>query len=209
MINRDPASCRTGFVHAEHGVHHHIFNWFLLSTILHTILHCKGGEGGLGIVGTHTCTCPVTQNNQFSEPGRRKYIVQCAIVNPGGGYCHVPIKKGPGKFKNSNLQQQLLATTFCLTENTLSQTGCPKSKRCKTVDVSILYPELLATQTYIKFKDAKISSDSFYPTQLEFVNTGGVFAQRTHSANYYGVYPGNTPENHPPTEACMINSKTV
>jgi hypothetical protein len=78
----------------------------------------------------------------------------------------VPIKKGPGKFKNSNLQQQLLATTFCLTENTLSQTGCPKSKRCKTVDVSILYPELLATQTYIKFKDAKISSDSFYPTQL-------------------------------------------
>ena len=31
--------------------------------------------------------------------------------------------------------------------------------------------------------------------------------QRPHSANYYAVYPGNTPENHPPTEACMINSK--
>ena len=28
-------------------------------------------------------------------------------------------------------------------------------------------------------------------------------AQRAHSANYYGVYPGNIPENHPPTEACM------
>ena len=25
--------------------------------------------------------------------------------------------------------------------------------------------------------------------------------------NYYVVYPGNTPENHPPTEACMINLK--
>ena len=37
----------------------------------------------------------------------------------------------------------------------------------------------------------------------------GVFAQRVHSANYYTVYPGNTPENHPPTEACMLNSKTV
>ena len=36
---------------------------------------------------------------------------------------------------------------------------------------------------------------------------GGVFAQSRHSANYYIVYPGNTPENHPPTEACMINSK--
>ena len=36
---------------------------------------------------------------------------------------------------------------------------------------------------------------------------GGVFAQRGHSANYYVVYPGNTPENHPPTEGCMINSK--
>ena len=29
----------------------------------------------------------------------------------------------------------------------------------------------------------------------------------SHSANYYVVYPGNTPENHPPTEGCMINSK--
>ena len=28
-----------------------------------------------------------------------------------------------------------------------------------------------------------------------------------HSANYSVVYPGNTPENHPPTEACMIHSK--
>ena len=36
---------------------------------------------------------------------------------------------------------------------------------------------------------------------------GGMFVQRVHSANYYGVYPGNTPENHPPTEACMIHSK--
>ena len=33
------------------------------------------------------------------------------------------------------------------------------------------------------------------------------WAQRVHSANYYVVYPGNTPENHPPTEACMVNSK--
>ena len=36
---------------------------------------------------------------------------------------------------------------------------------------------------------------------------GGVFAQRGHSANYYSVYPGNTPENQPPTEACLIHSK--
>ena len=32
-------------------------------------------------------------------------------------------------------------------------------------------------------------------------------AQSAHSANYYVVYPGNTPENHPPTEAYMIHSK--
>ena len=41
---------------------------------------------------------------------------------------------------------------------------------------------------------------------------GGVFArcaraQRGHSANYYGDYPGNNPENHPPAESCKINSK--
>ena len=32
-------------------------------------------------------------------------------------------------------------------------------------------------------------------------------AQRGHSANHYGVHPGNTPANHPPPEACMIHSK--
>jgi hypothetical protein len=36
---------------------------------------------------------------------------------------------------------------------------------------------------------------------------GGVFAQHTHSASYYIVYRGNTPENHPPAEACIIHSK--
>ena len=29
----------------------------------------------------------------------------------------------------------------------------------------------------------------------------------SHSANYFIVHPGNTPENHPITEGCMINSK--
>ena len=32
-------------------------------------------------------------------------------------------------------------------------------------------------------------------------------AQRGHSANYYGDYPGNNPENHPLAESCTINSK--
>ena len=31
-------------------------------------------------------------------------------------------------------------------------------------------------------------------------------AQRAHSANYYGDYPGNSPENDPPTESCTTNS---
>ena len=29
----------------------------------------------------------------------------------------------------------------------------------------------------------------------------------SHGASYYVVYPRNTPENHRPTEACMIHSK--
>ena len=32
-------------------------------------------------------------------------------------------------------------------------------------------------------------------------------AQHGHNTNYYVVYPGNTPANHPPTKACMIHSK--
>ena len=39
------------------------------------------------------------------------------------------------------------------------------------------------------------------------LHCGGVFAQRAHSGNNYAVYPGNTPANHPPTDACMINLK--
>ena len=35
----------------------------------------------------------------------------------------------------------------------------------------------------------------------------GIFAMCGHNANYYFVHPKNTPENHPPIEACMINSK--
>ena len=37
-----------------------------------------------------------------------------------------------------------------------------------------------------------------------FLGLEGAFS---HSANYNIVHPGNTPENHPPTEACMIHSK--
>ena len=33
------------------------------------------------------------------------------------------------------------------------------------------------------------------------------WAQCGHSANYYGDYPGNNPENHPLAESCTINSK--
>ena len=44
------------------------------------------------------------------------------------------------------------------------------------------------------------------PRQAE-MDLVGVFPQRAHSANYYVVYPGKTPENHPPAEGCMINSK--
>ena len=32
-------------------------------------------------------------------------------------------------------------------------------------------------------------------------------AQRGHSANYCGDYPGDNPANHPPAESCAINSK--
>ena len=37
--------------------------------------------------------------------------------------------------------------------------------------------------------------------------TKGAFSHRARSTNYYVVDPTNTPENHPPPKACMINSK--
>ena len=38
-------------------------------------------------------------------------------------------------------------------------------------------------------------------------SAGTARAKRGHSPKYDGVYHGNTPDNHPPTEACMIHSK--
>ena len=38
-------------------------------------------------------------------------------------------------------------------------------------------------------------------------SVGTARAQRGHSANYYGDYPGNNPETHPRAESCTINSK--
>ena len=38
---------------------------------------------------------------------------------------------------------------------------------------------------------------------------GDVFAQRGHSANCYVVYPGNTPENHPPYRSVHDPFKTA
>ena len=43
-----------------------------------------------------------------------------------------------------------------------------------------------------------------HPLLWGVYETLGAFS---HSANYYVVCPGNTPESHPPTEACMIHSK--
>ena len=37
--------------------------------------------------------------------------------------------------------------------------------------------------------------------------SGTTRAQRAPGTNSYAVYPRNTPENHPPIEACMIHSK--
>ena len=45
------------------------------------------------------------------------------------------------------------------------------------------------------------------PVSARSDGRGGGFAQRRHSANYYVAFSGNTPENHPPTEACMVHSK--
>ena len=47
------------------------------------------------------------------------------------------------------------------------------------------------------------------PNITASTHQGGVFAQPVHSANYYVVSPGNTPENHSPTKACMIQTAWV
>ena len=45
-------------------------------------------------------------------------------------------------------------------------------------------------------------------SKASVTRTGGVFAQRAHSANYYGDYPGNNPENHPPAKFMHNQFKT-
>ena len=58
-------------------------------------------------------------------------------------------------------------------------------------------------------QDAQIVALRAHRAQLPpYESLGLVFLGAfSHSANYYVVYPGDTPENHQPTEGCMINSK--
>ena len=46
-------------------------------------------------------------------------------------------------------------------------------------------------------------------SHLSLAGIGGVCAQRVHSANYYVVYPGNTPANHPPYRSVHDPFKTA
>ena len=46
-------------------------------------------------------------------------------------------------------------------------------------------------------------------TELRVVENSQLFAQRAHNANYYGDYPGNNPENHPPAESCTIQNSKI
>ena len=63
--------------------------------------------------------------------------------------------------------------------------------------------------SYMKLRQALHMALAGKPLAIKAVcMIGGVFTQRTHGANYYGVYPGNTPENHPPTQSCMVNFRS-
>ena len=76
------------------------------------------------------------------------------------------------------------------------ETDHQASVDCHKEHVCTPDPQILSTLHHLYFK-----------TITWFCNTGGVFAQRGHSANYYSDYQGNSPENHPPAESCTINSK--
>ena len=58
-----------------------------------------------------------------------------------------------------------------------------------------------------ELSDVTISGGAGEGSRHPWKYQGSVFAQRAHSANYYGDYPGNNPENHAPAESCTINSK--
>ena len=65
---------------------------------------------------------------------------------------------------------------------------------------SLLEPETvtLRWQGEVRASHTWLYSPCLPGVSIVKTNQGGVFAQRGHSANYYGDYPGNNPENHPP-----------
>ena len=63
----------------------------------------------------------------------------------------------------------------------------------------------IKTEELLSEKIAELLSEAMIEINCRSCQSllGGVFAQRAHSASYYGVYPGNSPDNLPPLEACM------
>ena len=70
---------------------------------------------------------------------------------------------------------------------------------------------LLAWGSFTLKEGREIPIGGMFARRADFVLSilalGAARAQCGQSANDYVVYPGNTPENHPPAEGCMINSK--
>ena len=65
----------------------------------------------------------------------------------------------------------------------------------------------ILTHALITFLLSSTTSWILHPLGAVSHGVRAARASRGHGANYYVVYPGNTPANHPPTEACMIHSK--
>ena len=109
----------------------------------------------------------------------------------------------------AEISMGVLVTGACCTTST-SPRLCPSCEIGNQIGPRDL-PRLKAAQS--ASNDRRLchqwpKAERLNPSKSEpAADRGGAFEQRVHSANYYVVYPRNTPENHPPTEGCMINSK--
>ena len=123
---------------------------------------------------------------------------------------------------NTNCSPTWFAVSPAFSHELNSHMGLDQDSRKRAVRAS---PSCECREHSIQHRRARFglpSADPHFPPSIRTVDSrllhthahthnrthaGGVFAQRGDSANYYAVYPANTPENHPPTQACMIHSK--
>ena len=155
-------------------------------------------------VFTHTCTCPAPppQTTQGVVPQKKEPFwgwVGAAdhTHSRPANRCQVQMYSA-----TENCDRTIRGAKIC--GNNTQNVVCTRQRSLHDCTKHMLKNMALENGDWCNIPQTCRQPKCTAKLKIPFLVSKGAFS---HSANYYVVHPGNTPENHPPTEACTINSK--